>query len=271
MRATPGPGTHGMNLGWVVFADDGAPAADAAWSWITSHQWQGWRLEAITVHETLFHGGPPFGDAHHVDRRPPAEAGFSTWEHIDADGDPRVVLPGYRNASLVVVGCHHRTHLAGLWAGSTTEWLITGTPFPLLVARHGHRTRSVAICVDGSPHSERALETFLSLPWSTEAQVRLVSVADGTTDVQQSLARALAAFPNGSSPDTVHLVGAAKRQIPAYVRAHRTDLVVVGTRGLTGLKRLAVGSTVSALLKAETSNLLIAHVAEDGDVDDGPD
>ncbi len=123
----------------------------------------------------------------------------------------------------------------------------------------------MAICVDGSTHSQRALESFLSMPWSTKVNVSLISVDDGTTDVERALAQASAVFPGQRLPDTIRLVGAAKGVIPAHVRDHRVDLVVLGTRGLTGLKRMVVGSTVSALLKDETANLLIAHVANAGD------
>jgi nucleotide-binding universal stress UspA family protein len=47
-----------------------------------------------------------------------------------------------------------------------------------------------------------------------------------------------------------------------FVRADRIDLVVMGTRGLSGLTRMRVGSTVSALLKDGAANLMIAHVPD---------
>lgn len=249
----------------ALFADDGAPAADAAWAWITGHRWEGWVLETVTAKMSLYPGGREIGHSVHVSRQPPLDAGFTRSEHVDVEGDPRVVIHGRTDASLVVVGCHHRGHLAGLLAGSTTEWLLGHPPVPLVVARHGHPTRSVAICVDGSPHSQRALQAFLSLPWSVDVEASLVSVADGATDVEQCLAAATAAFPEQSPPTTHRLVGAPKREIPSFVRSHQFDLVVLGTRGLTGLSRLTVGSTVSALVKDETANLLVAHVAVGAD------
>ncbi len=81
----------------VLFADDGEPAADVAWAWMTSHPWAGWELQAVT-------------------------------------GDPRVVLLGRSDASLMVVGCHQRGYLVGLWAGSTTEWLLVKPRTPMLIA-----------------------------------------------------------------------------------------------------------------------------------------
>lgn len=247
--------------GLLVFADDGEPAADAAWSWITSHDWKGWHLEIVTVRETLSPGGRSIGHARHVERRPPAEARFTVSVHSDDEGDPRTVLLRRAAEALVVVGCHHRSHWSALWAGSTTEWLIVGTPFPLLVARHGHPSRTVAICVDGSIHARKALEAFMALPWHADVDVVLVAVDDGAVDVEAALTEAATALGRKEVP-MARPAGAAKRAIPRYVRENGIDLVVVGTRGLTGIRRMAIGSTVAALLKDATANLLIAHVDE---------
>jgi nucleotide-binding universal stress UspA family protein len=257
------PTPQGPDRPLLLFADDGAPAADVAWAWITSHDWIGWALETVTTTMTLYPGGPEIGHAVHVSRQPPAETRFTGSDHIDMEGDPRLVIRGRSDATLVVVGCRHRGHLAGLLAGSTTEWLLGAPPVPLVVARHGHRTRSVAICVDGGRHSQRALEAFLALPWSSDVEVALVSVADGATDVETALAEAVAAFPEEHPPTTHRLAGKPKREVPNFVRSREIDLVILGTRGLTGLSRLRVGSTVSALIKDEAANLIVAHVAEE--------
>lgn len=254
--------SHFRDSSLVVFADDGAPASDVAWAWVTSHRWAGWRLDVLTVHETLYPGGPPVGDSHPVHRVPPVEAAFAGVDHVVQSGDPRTVLLDRDDASVLVMGCHHRGHLAGLLTGSTTEWLLVRPPVPLLIVRHGHWTGTAAICVDGSAHAQYALETFLSLPWSSEVAVSLVAVADGTTDVEEALAGAGAAFGAGARPAEFRLAGAPRQVIPAFVRTRRFDLVVLGTRGLTNLTRMIAGSTVSALLKDETANLLVAHMAE---------
>jgi nucleotide-binding universal stress UspA family protein len=163
----------------------------------------------------------------------------------------------------MVLGCHHRGHLAGLWAGSTTQWLLVHPPAPMLIARHGYPTRSVALCVDGSPHAQRALQAFWALPWAGDVAVHLVSVDDGSTDVERSLKVAGAALPAGIWPARVaRLRGPARRELADFVRANQIDLVVMGTRGLTGLARMRVGSTVSQLLKDGSANLLIAHVPD---------
>lgn len=248
----------------LLFGDDGAPAADAAWAWISSHRWDGWALETVTTTMSLYPGGPQVKDASHVSRQPPTQAGFVHAEHVDVEGDPRLVISGRKDASLVVVGCHHRGHLTGLAAGSTTEWLLGRPLIPLVAARHGHRTRSVVVCVDGSPHSRRALETFLTLPWSSDVDIQLVSVDDGATDVDGSVATATALCSQHRPPSVHRLAGSPHKEIPRFVREHQIDLVVLGTRGLKGFTRFTLGSTVSALVKDETANLLVAYVPDEG-------
>jgi len=133
----------------------------------------------------------------------------------------------------------------------------------MLLARHGYPTQSVAIFVDGSPHSQRAFQAYWSLPWARNAAVHLVSVDDGFTDVVRSLQHASVALPQGVVPATVtHLSGTPKRVLAQYVHANHIDLVVMGTEGLGGLRRMRVGSTVSALVKDGSANLLIAHLPD---------
>jgi nucleotide-binding universal stress UspA family protein len=249
----------------VVLADDGEPASDVAWAWLIGHRWEGWELEVVTVRWTALAGGSELKPSRLVPRRPPQETALSAWDHVEVTGDPRVVLLGRSDAGLMVLGCHHRGHLAGLWVGSTAEWLLMHPPAPILIARHGHPIQSVALCVDGSPHAERALQAFFALPWSRDVALSLVSVDDGTTDVERSLKVAGAALPAGIWPArVVRLRGPSRRELVEFVRANQIDLVVMGTRGLTGWTRMRVGSTVSALLKDGSANLLIAHVSGPG-------
>ena len=184
----------------VVLADDGEPASDVAWAWLTCHRWEGWDLQTVTVRWAALAGGADLKPSRFVPRRPPQETALGSWDHVEATGNPRVILLGRTDAELMVLGCHHRGHLAGLWAGSTTQWLLSHPPAPMLIARHGHPTRSVALCVDGSPHAHRALQVFWALPWAGDVAVSLVSVDDGFTDVERSLKVAGAALPAGIWP-----------------------------------------------------------------------
>jgi nucleotide-binding universal stress UspA family protein len=247
----------------ILFADNGQPESDVAWAWLARHRWDSWCLETVTVRWTLVPGGGELRPSRFVERTPPADAGLASSTHVEVTGDPRVVLNARADASLLVLGCHHRGHLAGLWAASTAEWLLVRPPAPMVLARHGYPTRSVAILLDGSAHSQRAFEAYWSLPWARDVAVHLVSVDDGATDVVRSLQWASVALPPGVVPATVtRLSGSPKKVLARYLHANNIDLVVMGTRGLRGLRRMRVGSTVSALLKDGSANLLIAHLPD---------
>lgn len=258
-------GAKDRNRPVIVLADDGEPASDVAWAWLTGHRWQGWELQVVTVRWAGLAGGSDLKPSRVVPRRPPQETALAVWDHVEVTGDPRVVLLGRSDAQLMVLGCHRRGHLAGLWVGSTTEWLLMHPPAPVLIARHGYPTRSVALCVDGSLHAQRALKAFWVLPWARDVELSLVSVDDGATDVERSLEVAGAALPAGVRPaEVVRLRGSSRRELVGFVRSSKIDLVVMGTRGLTGWTRMRVGSTVSALVKDGSANLLIAHVPGTG-------
>jgi nucleotide-binding universal stress UspA family protein len=217
----------------------------------------------VTVRETLFPGGPETGDARPVPRQAPAETAFVVTEQQTIEGgDPRVWLSRRQDASLLVVGSQHRGHLAGMLAGSTTEWLLVAPPVPLVVARHGHRTRSVAVCIDGSPHALTALESVLATPWAAALEVHLVAVDDGASDVAASLASARALIPSSASVIEIQLAGSPRKELVTLQQEKAFDLIVLGTRGLTGLSRAVAGSTVSALVKEGSANLLLAHARD---------
>lgn len=132
-----------------------------------------------------------------VDRFPPAQAGLASLDHVEVEGDPRVLLAARADAALLLAGSHHRGHLAGLWAASITEWLLVRPPAPMLLARHGYPTRTVAWCVDGSVHAQSTGQVFGSLPWAGDVAVYLVAVDDGGTDVERSRDQAAASLPRG--------------------------------------------------------------------------
>jgi nucleotide-binding universal stress UspA family protein len=247
----------------LLFADDGNPPADVAWAWLTSHVWTGWRLETVTVHETLFPGGPATGDARFVPRDPPHEASFTSAGHAEIEGgDPRVWLSRREDASLMLVGSHHRGHLAGMLAGSTTEWLLVVPPVPLVVVRHGHRTDSIGVCIDGSAHALAALRALLRTPWAADAEITLIAVADDASDVDAALAQAQEELAPSVRAPEIRLVGEPRKVLVALQEERGFDLLVLGTRGLTGLARATTGSTVSALVKEGGANLLLAHARD---------
>lgn len=259
----------------VVLGDDGTEAADTAWAWIAAHGWAGWRLEV--VHATSTVGPPPPPDEarlHPWDpphpRHPGPSCAFLEVAHLEARLDPRLALT--QPTDLLVVGPRAPGLLKAMPLGSTAEWLLQHPPSPLVIARRGAPVRRVLACVDGSSHARRALGALADMPWIADVEVVVLRVDEGwvdpssLADPEATLAEACAVLDAaGASTSTVLAPGRATATIVAAAGSHAVDLVVLGTRGLTGLRRLRLGSTAAAVARSVSCSTLLAFDDTDHD------
>lgn len=259
----------------LVFGDDGSPAADVAWLWMNNHRWPAWHIEVVTVGEPdhLETGGDAASALQ--DWRPPwgrsitHPADLASLRFLTAVGDPRVLLGDRRDARLIVAGPRGLGHLRGLWLGSTTEWLLHHPPAPLALIRSAAAVRSVTVCVDGSPHARTALDAFLGLPLSAETEVTVLAVHDGRAPAGSAVADAVAALEHAAiTVRTLEVKGKPTEAILGHLEEHQPELVVLGTRGLTGLPRLRLGSTASAVARDARCSSILA-TSDTGDSNPG--
>ena len=165
-------------------------------------------------------------------------------------------------AELLVVGSRGRGGFTGLLLGSISRTCLHLASIPTVVVPPEWRertTRSVVVGVDGSGPSRAALAWALVEAAAHEASLRIVNVYDlapyvlslGTpvqpdTELIDKSSRVLLEEVTADAGDTgvdIELVAAsgpaAKTLLAATAGA---DLLVVGSRGLGGLRRLLVGS-----------------------------
>ena len=188
-------------------------------------------------------------------------------------------------ADVVVVGSHGRGALGGLLLGSVSAEVIDHAPCPVLIVRRATLGR-IVLALDGSTAAGQALDIVLHWPIfralpvvvasvvSLPEEVRGLSAPDFQDQLDTSMVRlrsGLRAHAEALVAEAVSRLGAVG--IPATSRviedapevgilrvAEETeaDLIVVGTRGLTGLTRLRLGSTSRHVLhRANTSVLVV--------------
>jgi nucleotide-binding universal stress UspA family protein len=191
-----------------------------------------------------------------------------------------------RHVDLVVVGSRGLGLVGGLLLGSTARTLAMLSPVPVLVARDRRSAlRRVLIAVDGSVASRAALLLFGRLPLPREVAVELLhvlpahdwaQVAPETNDeilalresferdeaerARTLLQQAAAALPSTATISTYLERGAVSDTILARAAAIGADLIVVGSRGLSGPRRPLWGSTAERILIEGTSSMPIAPV-----------
>lgn len=255
-----------VGAGLVVMGDDASAAADTAWGWIDSQVWAQWRVDVVTARVPPI--GPPLGEGAALPRQwePPRprrarrEADLAEVRHLVADADPRLVLGSRDDADLLVVGPRGHGLLKRLHLGSTAEYLLHHPPAPLVVARRATPVRRALIAVDGSPHAHRAVQAFTSLPWVTACEsVTVLGVREDGAPVERGVRDAVETLAaSGVSPDRLDRDGSVADAVMDAVSSFAADLVVLGTRGSTGLPLLFVGSTAGAVVRGADCSVLVA-------------
>ena len=200
-------------------------------------------------------------------------------EGVDAV-DAIMQVAAREKASLIVVGSRGRGPWASLLLGSTARSLAMLSAVPVLVIRSSDVPMRVLAATDGSPAAHSALETFGKMPQSEGATVELLSVLpmhDWGEDIdEESLAiresvehdeeDAVAArlesersfVAKGVGSRTQMERGHVGEQILARADAISADLIVIGTRGMSGPRARFWGSTAERVLTQAGRNVLIA-------------
>ena len=257
----------------LTFGDDHSPGADLAWDWITSQPWPGWTVDVVTVTDpapelaSLFTHEPLHEHDPQQPRTAPPSAQLSGVRHLTTAFDPRIVLCEKDDGELTIVGARGRGPVASMVLGSTADWLMRCPSTPLLIAREGSPVRRVLLCVDGSPHSDAALDALMALPWKGDCDVEVLAVFEGDDILREAAQRAVDRLAQTGAnvsvrviePDPSALTINARDRILEEVRATDPDLVVLGTAGRTGLSRLMVGSVAGAVAHTAGCSVLLAR------------
>lgn len=240
-------------------ARDGVAAADGALRAGVAAAARALSRDGITVESDLLAGGS-------IGARVVEEA-----ERIDAD--------------LVITGSRGHGPIASMLLGSVAAAVVDHAPCPVLVARRPAVT-SVVFAEDGSESAFEARRLLASWPMFRGKPVRVVSVAHVTAPLLSGVAPTLVEEARrvhlemlaeariahdrlaGETAEQLRVAGCAAladtregdaaTAILACAEDAKADLIVMGSRGRSGMARLLLGSVARNVLHhAHTSVLIV--------------
>jgi multicomponent Na+:H+ antiporter subunit G len=172
-------------------------------------------------------------------------------------------------ADLLITGSRRRGFVQSLVGWSAAGEIVDRAPCPVLVAR-SRELRTVMLTTDGSAQSAAAAELVARWPIFDLARIHVVTVS-GETPPARGLG---AGSPAAAAQRTIDAVAAplmdAGRDVTREVlhgppgpriaeeaQARSIDLIVIGSRGRTGLGRTLLGSVAGDVLASASCSVLI--------------
>jgi nucleotide-binding universal stress UspA family protein len=165
---------------------------------------------------------------------------------------------------LIILGRCGKTGLARILMGNVTARVIGNSPINVLVVPRGAAIgfQRILVASDGSPYSQAAWELALAMAKQANSRLIGVAVAPEEGDIIETkaiirrmlTAASLAGVPlKGVNPQGV----AADTGIVQQAIKNEVDLIVVGSYGRTGLKKLLMGSVTERVIGNSPCPILV--------------
>jgi nucleotide-binding universal stress UspA family protein/multisubunit Na+/H+ antiporter MnhG subunit len=244
----------------VVVAYDGSAPADVAADIAASIDWPA----GTSIHVV----GAIANDGVEVEAslRRAAAAMERPGIHIETTvsvGDPADVVVNETasfDTDLLITGSRRRSVVQSALGWSAAGDIVDRSPCPVLVART-RTLRSVMLTTDGSLQSDAAADVVARWPIFDLTTVRIATVAmdrSPAPEDQRAVDRAAAQLMDaGREIVTEVLQGRPGPAIVDAARGWAVDLIVIGSRGRTGLGRTLLGSVAGEVLASAPCSVLI--------------
>ncbi len=191
-----------------------------------------------------------------------------------APGETIVESATSLGCDLIVMGTHGRRGLSHLLLGSVAERVVRTSTVPVLTVRsdaaiNPEGIRRILVPHDFSTASTAAIGNAVEWAGALGAEITLLHVVEPVvypefyavdllpddlmgrlrTRSEEALQKTAAQFSETVPIHTAVAVGRASDTITAYVDPEKFDLVVMATRGLSGLEHILLGSVAESVLR----------------------
>jgi nucleotide-binding universal stress UspA family protein len=187
---------------------------------------------------------------------------------------------------LIVMATHARSALGRLFIGSTTEAVLRASTVPVLTVRPGTivpaESRScferIVVGADESEPARAAIDTVIRQAADDDCHVLFCSVVDidsvvGASgyydpsihaslydDAQRVVDRAVAAArANDVGAEGRIAEGSASRALVAVAKRENADLIVTGSHGRSGVRRVFLGSVAETIVRTSPVPVLVVR------------
>jgi nucleotide-binding universal stress UspA family protein len=185
---------------------------------------------------------------------------------------------GTQGIDLIVMGTHGRRGLGHLFLGSIAEEVVRLAPCPVFTVRElkepmpVEEIERILVPIDFSDHSKKALRYAKEMAAIYGARLQLLHVIEepiypafyttahnavsftSKPDVRAEAEKEMERFLKETSgtdfaADINVINGRAARDIVKFAESNATDLIVIATHGLTGIKHLLMGSVAEKVVR----------------------
>lgn len=171
-------------------------------------------------------------------------------------------------ADLIIVGARGLSNIQRFLLGSVSQKIVTYAPCAVLVVKRSVRAvKRVLVAVDGSKTSDKAvrflrtrlvpkkLEGTVVYVWEYPIQPHPASALMQV--IAQKYSQPLAR--SGLKTDAMWVAGHSAQKIVKVASQKRPHLIVVGSRGLTGLNRFLLGGVSHQVVKHSRESVLVVR------------
>lgn len=198
--------------------------------------------------------------------------------------DQIAALARSRKADLIVIATRGYTGLKNVWLGSTAERVVRHAPCAVLTVPPQNnkaavfRLKRIVVPIDFSETSAQALSYAVALAEQFGAEIILLHViewvaipaelgsapsaitdADKASVANDLLRMRQKILSKDVSGRTIARVGAPFREITSAAKEMKADMIILTTRGYTGLQNILLGSTAERVVRHAECPVLVVR------------